>query len=248
MLPPPHTFTYNGLNVVFNADKESNIYVADQGNLGKFNANTNCTNNFNNIQCITSPPKPSNDPGQGYWASPAYWQYAQNNTNYYMLYYSVTTQSTSTLVTPKTLNGYQLLTTGSSGPIASTIPTMSTTTLFCYPSPTPSVSWNSTTGYPTTGIVWAIEKQNKNNVGSSPNCGDTTSFPPAALHAYNATNLGAPELYHSNGSNGVVQTQIGPATSFSVPTVFNGQVYMGTKTEVDVFGLCSSAPSGKCLP
>jgi hypothetical protein len=49
-----------------------------------------------------------------------------------------------------------------------------------------------------------------------------------------------------NSSKGVTQTTIGPATSFSVPTVFNGQVYMGTKTEVDVFGLCSTLPSGQC--
>ena len=231
LLPPLHTFTYNSMNVVFNADKDSNIYVANQGSLGKFNASSNCTNSFNNIQCITSPPIPPNDLAQGYWASPAYWQYSLNSTNYYMLYYSVTTQTTS--VKPKTLNGYQLQTTGTSGPITSTTPTVSTTTLFCYPSPTPSVSSNGTTGG--TGIVWAIEKQ---NVGNPTNCSGTT-FPPAALHAFNATTL-AP-LYTSSG----VQTTIGPATSFSTPTVFNGYVYMGTKTEVDVFGLCpSNGPSG----
>jgi hypothetical protein len=45
---------------------------------------------------------------------------------------------------------------------------------------------------------------------------------------------------------GVTQTMIGPATSFSVPTIFQSRVHMGTKMEVDVFGLCSSQQTG-CL-
>jgi len=57
---------------------------------------------------------------------------------------------------------------------------------------------------------------------------------PAELYAYDATNVGI-ELYNS--------TQAGPrdmpgvAAQFVVPTVFNGKVYVGTKTELDVFGL-----------
>jgi hypothetical protein len=27
-----------------------------------------------------------------------------------------------------------------------------------------------------------------------------------------------------------------------LPTIFNGRVYVGTQTEVDVFGLCTSCP------
>jgi hypothetical protein len=70
---------------------------------------------------------------------------------------------------------------------------------------------------------------------------------PAALHAYNAINLGngMTELYNSTALKSVSF-----ATHFSSPTVFNGRVYMGTQnnskdggdgqqaTEVDVFGLC----------
>jgi len=49
------------------------------------------------------------------------------------------------------------------------------------------------------------------------------------------------ELY--NSTQNVKKTVIGPAVPFVPPTILNGQVYMGTKTEVDVFGLC---PSGGC--
>lgn len=155
----------------------------------------------------------------------------------YMLYYSATT--TTRTATPYPINGYQLLTSGSSGPISSTY--LSTTTLFCDKSPTPSVSSNTTTAG--TGIVWAIENQNGNNPNPG-NCDDTTQYLPAALHAFNATNLAAPELYGSRN----LQTKIGPATSFTPPTIFKGQVYVGTSKEVAVFGLCATLPSRMCLP
>jgi hypothetical protein len=35
--------------------------------------------------------------------------------------------------------------------------------------------------------------------------------------------------------------------NFPVPTVFNGKVYMGTLSEVDVFGPCAASSTG-CLP
>ena len=66
----------------------------------------------------------------------------------------------------------------------------------------------------------------------------------AALHAFNASNVGAAELYNSRG---VHSTNIGGPTPFSTPTIFKGQVYMGTKTEVDVFGLCSTNGHSGCL-
>jgi hypothetical protein len=31
------------------------------------------------------------------------------------------------------------------------------------------------------------------------------------------------------------------------PTIFKGQIYMGTKAEVDVFGLCSTNGQSGCL-
>ena len=34
----------------------------------------------------------------------------------------------------------------------------------------------------------------------------------------------------------------GSASNFSTPTVFKGQVYIGTHAGIDVFGLCTSCP------
>jgi hypothetical protein len=231
VLVVPDVF-YNGLNLVINADKESNVYVADRTNLGKYNPSGG-----NNVQVIQTPTPPAKKGQvQGYWGSPAYWKYTSGSATNYMLYYAATDKTPT--VAPLPINGYQLLTTGSSGPISTAGPTVNTATLFCNYSPTPSVSSYGTSAG--TGVVWGIEHQNKGNPTNCPKSGDIGI---AALHAFNATTL--VELYSSRS----VQTTIGPPASFQTPTVFKGQVYMGTKTEVDVFGPCSTTGPGQiCLP
>lgn len=81
---------------------------------------------------------------------------------------------------------------------------------FGYPGPTPSVSSNGLVG----GIVWALD----NNSYNSTCC--------QALHAYSAANL-AMELYNTNQAlNG--RDVPGGAVKFTVPTVANGKVYVGS--------------------
>jgi hypothetical protein len=268
LLPPNYQYTGNidqcsaGCNVVINADKQSNLYATNQMSLGGYAGPSTTACPGNNIQCITTPaPIPANDLSQGYWGSPVYLWYTNGGHTYNMLYYSVDAPNTvglhggpgMSLVAPMPINGYLLQPSGSPGPIPAT-PTASTSTLFCGYSPTPSVSSNGT-ATPASGIVWAIEEnQNADNNPSyqrQPDCAGTQPpLRPVALHAFCAT-AGSPEcptalteIYNSRKLS--LRNQPGSANAFPTPTVFNGQVYMGTNAEIDVFGICPQPPGG-CL-
>jgi hypothetical protein len=74
------------------------------------------------------------------------------------------------------------------------------------------------------GILWEIEATNAGNGG------------PAILHAYDASNL-ANQLYKSSAQGG--RDTAGAAVKFSVPTIADGPVFVGTQTELDIYGLLS---------
>jgi len=83
-----------------------------------------------------------------------------------------------------------------------------------WPGATPSVSASGTQN----GLVWALDN-------SSYCTEQSTSCGPAVLHAYDATDL-ATELWNSSTNP---QDAAGYAVKFTVPTVANGRVYVGTR-------------------
>ncbi len=85
---------------------------------------------------------------------------------------------------------------------------------------TPVISSNGTSN----AILWLIDTS---GALATPNT-------PAILRAYDPNNL-SNEIY--NSATAVSRDQAGLAVKFTVPTVANGKVYVGTQTELDVYGL-----------
>jgi hypothetical protein len=147
----------------------------------------------------------------GYWSAPAYWKGQSGAYIYYAGVLEDASQGVGDNLRMYTLSDGMLSTT-SVAHSPNIFPVGST----------PSVSANGATS----GIVWAIERQD--NLVQRP------GNKPAVLRAYDATNV-ASELYNSNQAR--TRDQAGPATKYQVPTIANGRVYVGTQTELDVYGL-----------
>jgi Putative Ig domain len=96
-----------------------------------------------------------------------------------------------------------------------TLPSSVSSTYFGFPGSSPVVSSMPDNS---NGIVWALENTNY-CTPQSPACG------PTVLHAYQAGNL-ASELW--NSSNNAADTA-GFPVKFTLPTVANGRVYIGTR-------------------
>jgi hypothetical protein len=102
-----------------------------------------------------------------------------------------------------------------------TDPTTHSTTSFPFPGSQPTISANGDTD----GIAWAVDTHLR---------GERSDLGPAALHAYDAMNLGH-ELWNSNQTG--QRDTAGNAVKFVVPIITNGHVYVGTQFELDVYGL-----------
>jgi hypothetical protein len=104
----------------------------------------------------------------------------------------------------------------------STSPVQMGREVFGFPGATPAISANGLAN----PILWLLDTANN----GTPN--GTGSSAPAILFAYDATTLG---LLYSSPASGAGAA--GNAVKFTVPTVVNGKVYVGTQTELSVFGL-----------
>jgi hypothetical protein len=150
--------------------------------------------------------------GSRAFSTPAFW----NNTMYY---FGVTFAS------QQAGQAYAFNTTTG---LFNTIPTSQTPTGFGFPGATPSISSNANGTTNGTSIVWAINS-NAYCTPQSHSCG------PAVLHSYDASNL-TNELWNSSQGTG---NTAGNAVKFTVPTVANGKVYVGTRGD-NAGGLNSS--------
>jgi hypothetical protein len=102
------------------------------------------------------------------------------------------------------------------------IPASESPNAIAYPGATPNISADGSSD----GILWALDN-GANGTGG-----------PAVLDAYDASNL-SHELHSSAEASGG-RDQAGPAVKFSVPTVADGHVFVGTENELDVYGLLAS--------
>jgi hypothetical protein len=94
------------------------------------------------------------------------------------------------------------------------------------PGATPTISANGTRD----GIVWLIQSKPFG-----------TEDRPAILRAFDAANLGR-ELWTSEQN--AARDRAGIALRFTIPSVWEGKVYVGTRGGVDVYGLLSSGGAG----
>ena len=148
----------------------------------------------------------------GYWSNPAYFQGASGTWVFFG----------GSVKEPN--NGDYLKAYSVTNGLLSTSPTsQSPNTLNV--GATPSVSANGNTN----GIVWVVSRQD--SLDTRP------GTRPAELFAYDATNL-ASQLYSSAKSTKYgLRDQPGCGNKFQVPTVANGKVFVGTESELDIYGL-----------
>jgi len=148
----------------------------------------------------------------GYWSSPAYWQGPKGT---YVYFAGVTEEGGY----GDNLKAYTL----SNGELSTTPVAQSPNKL--HVGATPSISANGTKN----GILWVVERQDP--------LGVATASSAAILYAYNAADV-AQMLYSSSQAG--TRDEAGLNSKFIVPTIANGRVYVGTQTELDVYGLLSA--------
>jgi hypothetical protein len=81
------------------------------------------------------------------------------------------------------------------------------------------------------GVLWVLQSKSWNGVDTQ-----------ATLSAFDASDI-THQIYSSEQN--ATRDRAGTALRFNIPTVVNGRVYVGAKSEVDVYGLLSEAPAGK---
>jgi outer membrane protein assembly factor BamB len=98
----------------------------------------------------------------------------------------------------------------------SATPTSQSSQVFGFPGAALTFSGNGASA----GILWAIQRRGSSTAG--------------VLRAYDAANLGT-ELYNSDQAGS--EDTLGIASKYCIPAVANGRVYVGSLSELTVYGL-----------
>jgi hypothetical protein len=208
--------------LMVSSDKTGRIFLVnrDTGSLGGFNSHID-----NIVQELPPSTIGQGSSAQGSYDTPAYF----NNGTQQLIYY----MAAQDVLKSFNLSNGLLSTT----PFAQTNDTIlspgAPANEFLFPGATPSVSANGTSN----GIVWALDGHLNGSEGH-PNSG------PEVLHAYDATTL--KELYNSS-QLGLADLP-GFGVKFTVPTIANGKVYVGTQKGLAVFGLFPEATTPPAAP
>ncbi len=223
LLPSQTLANGKTLNPLVQIGKSGMIYILDRDN------NTDGSNNpateyspaglggFSStadqvVQEVQTPITKGLNWGAGVWGTEAYW-----NDN---IYSGGTNPGKGQFNgTGNSLTAYSFV-----KGVLSTTPTSQSTEQYVFAGPTPAISANGTTN----GIVWAIN----NNAFASDG--------PSVLLAYDATNLA--HTIYSSSTNPSRDTPSGTALRFTVPTIANGKVYVGTNLGFSVYGLLNATP------
>ncbi len=216
LLLPDQTNTAHP-HLALGGGKEGRIYVVDRDNMGHFTQDPNLNCSSSEVNQTTSDKVVQETPPHTFGAlfsTPAYWASASGASVYIS---GINDALKAFQITNDTL---------------SSSPTSKTPESFAYPGVTPSISSNGNVSG--TGIVWVIGPPSTcSGNGCNPNGSGT-------LRAYDATNLGN-ELYNSGQNSS--RDQLDSYTKFSVPTIANGKVFVGTLTSLSIYGLLNTQPT-----
>lgn len=199
-------------HLIVGGDKSGQLYLVDRDNMGGYCAG--CTSNANIVQQLDVSVEPPCIVC-GIFTTPAVWEGR--------LYVHAIRDA---------LKAYSIVNARISEKPVSVSPHV-----FAFPGAMPVVSSQGATN----GIVWVIDASGHGTKTPTffhdmkPTPWPPGESGPAVLHAYDALNL-EKELWNSSqGEN--KRDQAGHAIKFSVPTIANGKAYVGTQTELTVYGL-----------
>ena len=237
MLIPEQNVKYPYLAVL--GEKEGGLYFLNRTAPGGFGGDTTCTGgsakNYVEVWPINGPTVGTSLSGPEIHNSPAFWETAvtgQTPINYVFI-----SSLVGSVATSGQLMRYQICLAGapiSNSPGCSNVGAYAyevagTPKLFNY-GVTPTISAKSSDQ--SDAILWAIWSDGSVVPNSDRFTYNTHVFNPSTngvLYAFDAANPSDPNMKKLYSSNDCSQDVINPATKFSVPTVANGYVYLGTQ-------------------